>query len=130
MAANTKARYESAEEVGVSRDHVRSTCRQGGGLMGMAMPPADDTSHQTATVWLFHCFALTRAEAIERIVGAYVELRNRRALEDMKAHRHRFVTELKSMNGTFDLSSPIKQLETDIAVIDAGLVKLNTTAAA
>ena len=70
------------------------------------------------------------SEAIERIVGAYVELRNRRALEDMKAHRHRFVTELKSMNGTFDLSSPIKQLETDIAVIDAGLAKLNTAVAA
>jgi hypothetical protein len=70
------------------------------------------------------------SEAIERIVGAYVELRHRRALEDMKAHRHRFVTELKSMNGAFDLSSPIKQLETDIAVIDAGLAKLNTAAVA
>ena len=69
-------------------------------------------------------------EAIERIVGAYVELGNRRALEDMKAHRHRFVIELKSLNGTFDLSSPIKQLETDIVVIDTGLAKLNTAAVA
>ena len=47
-------------------------------------------------------------------------------LEDMKAHRHRLVSELKSRNGAFDLSSQIKLLEDDIAVIDAGLAKLNT----
>ena len=70
------------------------------------------------------------SEAIERIVGAYVELRNRKALEDMRAHRHRLVTEIKSMNISLDLSPPIKQLETDIAVIDAGLAKLNTAAVA
>ena len=64
------------------------------------------------------------------LVGAYVELRNRKALEDRKAHRYRLITELKSMKGAFDLSSPIKQLETDIAVIDAGLAKLNTAAVA
>ena len=58
------------------------------------------------------------SEAIKRIVGAYVELRNRKALEDRKAHRYRLITELKSMKGAFDLSSPIKQLEDDMAVID------------
>jgi hypothetical protein len=50
------------------------------------------------------------SEAIERIVGAYVKLRNRK--------------------GTLDLSSSIKQLEDEIAVIDAGLARLNTSAAA
>jgi len=70
------------------------------------------------------------SEAIERIVGAYVQLRNRKALEDMKGHRQRLATELKSINGTLDLSSSIKQLEDDIAVIDGGLVKLDTPAAA
>ena len=69
------------------------------------------------------------SQAIERIVGAYVELRNRKALEDMKAHRHRLVTEIKSLNSTVDLSSPIKQLQDDIAVIDGGLAKLNTAVA-
>jgi hypothetical protein len=48
----------------------------------------------------------------------------------MKAHRHRLVTELKSRKGPFDLSSPIKLLEGDIAVIDAGLAKLNSGTAA
>jgi hypothetical protein len=70
------------------------------------------------------------SEAIERIVSAYVKLKNRKALQDMKAHRHRLVTELKSIDGTLDLSSSIKQLEDDIAVIDGGLVQLDTAAAA
>jgi hypothetical protein len=64
--------------------------------------------------------------AIERMVRAYVELRNRKELEIMKAHRHRLITELESLKGADDLSSQIKLLEDDIAVIDAGLAKLNT----
>jgi hypothetical protein len=70
------------------------------------------------------------SEAIERIVGAYVKLGNRKALEDLKAHRCRLATELRSINGTLDLSSSIKLLEDEIAIIDAGLVRLNTAAAA
>jgi hypothetical protein len=70
------------------------------------------------------------SEAIERIVGAYVKLRNRKALEDMKAHRQRLATEIRSLNGTLDLSLPIKQLEDDVAVINAGLVELNAAAVA
>ena len=69
-------------------------------------------------------------EAIERIVAAYVNLRNRKALEDLKAHHHRLATELKSISGPFDLSISIKLLEQDIAIIDAGLAKLNAAAAA
>ena len=64
--------------------------------------------------------------AIERMVRAYAQLRNRKELENMRAHRLRLVTELKSMKGAADLSSQIKLLEDDIAVIDAGLAKLNT----
>jgi len=60
--------------------------------------------------------------AIERMVRAYVELRNRKMLEDMKAHRHLML--LKSMKSPVDLSSQIKLLEDDITVIDAGLAKL------
>lgn len=70
------------------------------------------------------------SEAIDRIVGAYVKLGNRKALEEMKAHRYCLATELKSNNGTFDLSYSIKILENDIAIIDAGLAKLNAAAAA
>jgi hypothetical protein len=70
------------------------------------------------------------SEAIERIVGAYVKLRNRKALEDLKAHRQRLVSEIKSFCGVIDVSSQIKQLENEIAVIDAGLAKLDTPTAA
>jgi hypothetical protein len=70
------------------------------------------------------------SEAIKRIVDAYVKLGNRKALEDLNAHRRRLANELKSINGPFDLSTSIKQIEEEIAVIEAGLAKLNTTAAA
>ena len=70
------------------------------------------------------------SEAIERIVGAYVKLRNRKALEDMKVHRQRLITELKSTQGALDLSLSMKQLDDEIAVIALGLWMLNTPAAA
>jgi len=50
-------------------------------------------------------------EVIERIVAVYVKLRNRKALDDLRVHRHRLATDLKSKHGVFDLSSSIKQLE-------------------
>jgi hypothetical protein len=70
------------------------------------------------------------AEAIERIVGAYVKLRNRKALEDIKVHRKSLITELKSARGAFDLSLLIKQLDDEIWVIEVGLTMLNIPAAA
>ena len=69
------------------------------------------------------------SEAIERIVGAYVKLRNRKALEDLKAHRYRLATELKSINTVLDLSFSIKQIEKEIEIIEAGLAKLDTPVA-
>lgn len=70
------------------------------------------------------------SEAIKLIVDGYVKLRGRKALQDLRAHRYRLASELKSINSPLDLSSSIKQLEEEIAVIDAGLAKLNTAAAA
>ena len=70
------------------------------------------------------------SEAIERIVGAYVKLRNRKALEDIKVHRKSLITELKSARGAFDLSLLIKQLDDEIWVIEVGLTMLNIPAAA
>jgi hypothetical protein len=70
------------------------------------------------------------SEAIELIVAAYVKLRNRKALEEIKAHRYYWATELKSKNCAFDLSYSIKILDNDIAIIDAGLAKLDAAAAA
>jgi hypothetical protein len=70
------------------------------------------------------------SEAMKLIVDGYVKLSARKALDDLKAHRCRLATELKSINGPFDLSSSIKQLEKEIEVIEEGLARLDTCAVA
>jgi hypothetical protein len=71
----------------------------------------------------------TMSEAIQQIVDAYVRLNNRRALEDLRIHRQRMAVDLKSRTG-FDLSLPIRQIDEEIAVIEAGLERLNSTPSA
>ena len=70
------------------------------------------------------------SEAMKLIVDGDVKLSARKALDDLKAHRCRLATELKSINGPFDLSSSIKQLEKEIEVIEEGLARLDTCAVA
>jgi hypothetical protein len=64
-------------------------------------------------------------KAIEGIVDAYVRLGNRRALEDLHMHRHKLVVDLKGGQRLFDFSLPIRQVDEEIAVVEAGLEKLN-----
>jgi hypothetical protein len=64
------------------------------------------------------------SDAIQRIVDAYVRSNNRRALEDLLMHRRRLAIDLKSRTG-FDFSLPIRQVDEEIAVIEAGLERLN-----
>jgi hypothetical protein len=64
-------------------------------------------------------------EAIKLIVDGYVKLSARKALDDLKAHRRRLAAELRQINGTVDLSSSIRQLETEIEIIEEGLEKLD-----
>jgi uncharacterized protein YlxW (UPF0749 family) len=71
------------------------------------------------------------SESIKLIVDGYVKLSARKELQDLRAHRQRLASELRSLNGhPFDLNSSIKQLEEEITVIDAGLARLNSAAAA
>jgi hypothetical protein len=63
-------------------------------------------------------------KAIERIVDTYVRLNNRAGLEDLRMHRERLATDLKGRSN-YDFSLPIGQIDSEIAVIDAGLHKLN-----
>ena len=70
------------------------------------------------------------SEAMKLIVDGYVKLSARKALDDLNAHRRRLATELRSINGPFDLSASIRQLEKEIEVIEEGLAKLDTCAAA
>jgi hypothetical protein len=62
--------------------------------------------------------------AIEQITDVYIRLNNRRALEDLRMHRQRLAVDLKLRTG-YDFSSPIGQIEDEIAVIEAGLERLN-----
>jgi hypothetical protein len=67
--------------------------------------------------------------AIRSIVDTYVRLRNRKALDELRAHRGRLIAELRLLAGGYDTSKPIAQMKDEIAIIEAGLVKLNTAAA-
>ena len=68
------------------------------------------------------------ATAIELIVGTYVRLKNRRALEDMLLHRQRLSVDLNSRKSGFDIAGPIRQVDEDITVIKTGLAELGGTA--
>jgi len=71
------------------------------------------------------------SEVMKLIVDGYVKLGARKEPDDLKAHHCRMANELKSRRGgVFDLSSSIKQLDDELAVIQEGLAKLGTRAAA
>jgi len=63
--------------------------------------------------------------AIEQIVETYVRLSNRRGLDALMMHRQRLSVDLKSRSG-YDFSLPIRQIEEEIAVIEAGLSRLKS----
>ena len=67
--------------------------------------------------------------AIELIVGTYVLLKNRRALEEMLLHRQRLAIDLNCRSGFDVVSQPIDHVNEDITVIEAGLVLLGGSAA-
>ena len=71
------------------------------------------------------------SEAMKLNLDGYVKLGARKELDDLNAHHCRLANELKSRRGgVFDLSSSIKQLDDEMAVIQEGLAKLGTRAAA
>ena len=66
--------------------------------------------------------------AIELIVDGYVRLNNRRALDDLSMQRRKLAVDLKARTG-FDFGTTVQQIEEDIAVIEAGLARLDGAAA-
>jgi hypothetical protein len=68
--------------------------------------------------------------AMRSIVDIYVRRGNRKALNDLKASRERLIVGLKTLGGPYDPSKVVAQLEGDIALIEAGLAKLDNVAAA
>jgi hypothetical protein len=68
------------------------------------------------------------SQATQLIVDGYVRLSGRKALQDLKEHRERLATELRSLNSVLDLSSTVGHLEREITIIDDGLARLKNTA--
>ena len=68
---------------------------------------------------------------IQSIVAAYVRHGNRKALDQMLAHRGKLIAGLWTvMSGPYDVSGAIAEIENDIAVIEAGLMRLSNATAA
>jgi hypothetical protein len=59
---------------------------------------------------------------IELIVSAYVRLKNRRALDDMRELRHRLLKDLATSG--FDSRQALEQVQRDLRLIEQGLEQL------
>ncbi|WFU37549.1 hypothetical protein QA640_24050 [Bradyrhizobium sp. CB82] len=62
---------------------------------------------------------------IELIVSAYVRLKNRRALDDMRELRHRLLKDLQAASG-FDSRQALEQVQKDLRIIEEGLAQLRS----
>jgi hypothetical protein len=63
--------------------------------------------------------------AMKLIVDAYVSLKNRKALEDLREHRQRLTRELLlKQTDVFDFSSSIRAFDDEVVVIETGLQRL------
>ena len=63
------------------------------------------------------------SNTVEKPVAAYVQLNDRQALEDLRTYRQRLTVHLKARAGLdFSLT---RQIDAEIAVIEAGLDRLN-----
>ena len=63
------------------------------------------------------------SESVKLIVDAYVSLKDRQAMEDMREHRQMLRKKLQDVNG-IDVSSSLQLIESDLSEIEAGLVRL------
>jgi len=64
------------------------------------------------------------SNAVEKIVDTYVQLNDRRALGDLRTYRQKLAVLLKARMG-LDFSLLIGQIDAEIAVIEAGLDRLD-----
>jgi hypothetical protein len=66
---------------------------------------------------------VTLSESVKLIVDAYVSLKDREAIEELREHRKMLRNKLQGING-IDVSSSIQLIESDLSEIEAGLVRL------
>jgi hypothetical protein len=65
------------------------------------------------------------SDAVKLIVDAYVSLKDRAALEEMREHRQRLRKSLQEKAGGWvDVSRSIQIFDEDIEAVEAGLLRL------
>jgi hypothetical protein len=84
---------------------------------------------QQCGIWRGVLWGASMSHAIKLIVDGYVRLNDRQALEDVLGHRRHLGKQLKESPPGVDLSGPIHLIDAEIAVIEAGLERLNTATA-
>ena len=68
--------------------------------------------------------------AIKLIVDAYVSLKDRKALEDLRAHRQRLKGQLlQKQTSVFDFSRSLQVFDDEVLVIESGLRELGGASA-
>jgi hypothetical protein len=81
--------------------------------------------------WAFCGWGCVMSVAMKLIVDAYVSLKNRQALEDMREHRQRLKRELLlKQTDAFDFSNSIRAFDDEVVVIETGLQRLGGGAVA
>lgn len=63
------------------------------------------------------------SESVRLIVDAYVSLKDRQAMEELRDHRQMLRKKLQACNG-IDVSSSIRLIESDLSEIESGLARL------
>ena len=63
------------------------------------------------------------SHSVKLIVAAYVSLKDRQAMEDLREHRQALRKKLQACEG-IDVGSSIHLIESDLSEIEAGLMQL------
>jgi hypothetical protein len=63
------------------------------------------------------------SHSVKLIVAAYVSLKDRQAIEDLREHRQMLRKKLQDING-MDVSRSLQLIESDLSEIEAGLTRL------
>jgi hypothetical protein len=64
------------------------------------------------------------SDAVRLVVAGFVSLKDRVALEEMRAHRQRLRGELQQKAGGFDMSYSLNIIDADLRAIEEGFARL------
>lgn len=63
------------------------------------------------------------SRSMELIVAGYVKVKDRKALEQLRAHRRKLLTELKQISGINPINA-VQAAQDELVIIEAGLEEL------